>query len=132
MTTTAVPFAPAAEPAASIDPRPVPEGSVGFVSPEFLHFSEPLTLSSGQVLPSYTLAVETYGQLNAARSNAVLVCHALNASHHVAGMDAERPDQIGWWENIGRPCRHHTLEVGAAEHRNLQIASDPDIMVRIR
>ena len=106
MTKTAVPFAPAAGPAASaIDPRPVPEGSVGFVSPEFLHFSEPLTLSIGQVLPSYTLAVETYGRLNAARSNAVLICHALNASHHVAGMVAERPDQIGWWDNMVGPGR---------------------------
>jgi len=104
MTTTAVSSGPASAPAAQpIDPRTVPEGSVGFVSPEFLHFSEPLTLSSGQVLPSYTLAVETYGELNAARSNAVLICHALNASHHVAGMDAERPEQIGWWDNMFGP-----------------------------
>uniref|UniRef100_UPI003340DB77 homoserine O-succinyltransferase MetX n=1 Tax=Castellaniella defragrans TaxID=75697 RepID=UPI003340DB77 len=81
----------------------VPEGSVGYVSPEFLAFDEPLALSSGQVLPAYTLAVETYGTLNAERSNAVLICHALNASHHVAGMDAGQPDSVGWWDNMVGP-----------------------------
>ena len=65
--------------------------SVGVVSPEFLQFDEPLHLASGAVLDSYTLAVETYGKLNAERSNAVLVCHALNASHHVAGVYADNP-----------------------------------------
>ncbi|WP_417252165.1 homoserine O-succinyltransferase MetX [Castellaniella sp.] len=82
---------------------PVPTGSVGYVSPQFLTFNEPLTLASGQVLPSYTLAVETYGQLNAQRNNAVLVCHALNASHHVAGIDAAPPHQTGWWDNMVGP-----------------------------
>ncbi len=81
----------------------VPEGSVGYVSPQFLSFDEPLALSSGQVLPAYTLAVETYGTLNAERSNAVLICHALNASHHVAGMDADQPDSVGWWDNMVGP-----------------------------
>ena len=102
MTTLAVSSDPAAASAASVRP-PVPTGSVGYVSPQFLSFDEPLTLSSGQVLSSYTLAVETYGELNAQRSNAVLVCHALNASHHVAGMDADQPDQIGWWDNMVGP-----------------------------
>ncbi|HEX2520403.1 MAG TPA: homoserine O-acetyltransferase, partial [Castellaniella sp.] len=78
-----------------IDRPPVLAGSVGYVSPQFLSFDEPLTLSSGHVLSSYTLAVETYGELNAARSNAVLVCHALNASHHVAGLEADSPHQPG-------------------------------------
>lgn len=82
---------------------PIPVGSVGYVSPEFIDFNEPLALSSGQVLASYTLAVETYGTLNAERSNAVLVCHALNASHHVAGMDARQPESIGWWDNMVGP-----------------------------
>ena len=63
-------------------------GSVGLVAPVFLRFDEPLALLSGQSLASYELAVETYGTLNAARSNAVLICHALNASHHVAGQAA--------------------------------------------
>ncbi|KAA0889279.1 homoserine O-acetyltransferase [Pusillimonas sp. ANT_WB101] len=82
---------------------PVPPGSVGVVAPQIISFNEPLPLASGQVLPSYELAVETYGTLNAARSNAVLVCHALNASHHVAGISAANPNDIGWWDNMVGP-----------------------------
>jgi homoserine O-acetyltransferase len=66
-----------------------------------MHFSEPLPLKSGAVLPDYTLAFETYGTLNADRSNAVLVCHALNASHHVAGID--ELGATGWWDNLVGP-----------------------------
>lgn len=77
--------------------------SVGVVTPQFLQFDQPLTLSSGQVLPSYTLAVETYGTLNPQRSNAVLVCHALNASHHVAGVSATDAKDVGWWDNMVGP-----------------------------
>ncbi|HEU0230728.1 MAG TPA: homoserine O-acetyltransferase [Burkholderiaceae bacterium] len=86
-----------------IDEASVPPGSVGLVSPEIIRFDEPLALASGQVLPSYELAVETYGTLNAAGTNAVLVCHALNASHHVAGMSAHDPKDIGWWDNMVGP-----------------------------
>lgn len=78
-------------------------GSVGIVSPQIIAFDEPLPLASGQVLPSYELAVETYGTLNTARSNAVLICHALNASHHVAGISATNPKDIGWWDNMVGP-----------------------------
>lgn len=81
----------------------IPPGSVGVVSPEYIGFDEPLQLVSGQVLPRYELAVETYGTLNADRSNAVLVCHALNASHHVAGISATDPNNIGWWDNMVGP-----------------------------
>lgn len=81
----------------------VPEGSVGIVESEIIAFDEPLHLSSGQVLPQYQLAIETYGELNADASNAVLVCHALNASHHVAGIDAHDPKNIGWWDNMVGP-----------------------------
>ena len=66
-------------------------------------FTEPLKLSSGAVLPEFEIAYETYGELNAARSNAVLVCHALNASHHVAGTYANDPDNLGWWDNMVGP-----------------------------
>lgn len=78
-------------------------GSVGVVEPRYLDFNEPLVLSSGRALPSYTLAVETYGELNASRGNAVLVCHALNASHHVAGIYADEPQSRGWWDNMVGP-----------------------------
>ena len=63
-------------------------GSVGLVTPQQMRFSEPLALRSGAMLRDYTLVYETYGELNAQRDNAVLVCHALNASHHVAGTHA--------------------------------------------
>jgi homoserine O-acetyltransferase len=66
-------------------------------------FTEPLRLRGGAVLPAFELAYETYGELNAARSNAVLVCHALNASHHVAGVYADDPENLGWWDNLVGP-----------------------------
>ena len=81
----------------------IPKSSVGLVQPEYITFSEPLVLSSGQSLPEYTLAVETYGKLNDDRSNAVLICHALNASHHVAGINSDDPEDIGWWDNMVGP-----------------------------
>ena len=73
-----------------------------------MHFEAPLPLQSGAVLKDYTLVYETYGQLNADRSNAVLVCHALNASHHVAGVNADEqgrplPKSEGWWDNMIGP-----------------------------
>ena len=61
-------------------------------TPQSQHFCEALPLKSGASLRDYALSYETYGALNAARSNAVLVCHALNASHHVAGTYAGQPD----------------------------------------
>ena len=72
-------------------------------TPRSLLITQPLALRSGAVLPSYTLAYETYGTLNAARDNAVLICHALNASHHVAGVYAEQPSNLGWWDNMVGP-----------------------------
>jgi len=77
--------------------------SVGVVTPQRATFSEPLTLKSGAVVDEYELVYETYGQLNAERSNAVLVCHALNAAHHVAGHYADDPDNVGWWDNMIGP-----------------------------
>ena len=78
-------------------------GSVGVVTPQQARFDAPIALRSGASLPAFELAYETYGTLNAARSNAVLVCHALNASHHVAGVYADRPDELGWWDNLVGP-----------------------------
>jgi homoserine O-acetyltransferase len=68
-----------------------------------MRFSEPLPLQSGASLADYTLVYETYGSLNAERSNAVLVCHALNASHHVAGSYEGKPKSEGWWNNMVGP-----------------------------
>lgn len=78
-------------------------GSVGQVTPQAIRFVEPLPLRSGASLADYVLMVETYGTLNADRSNAVLVCHALNASHHVAGTYANEPKSEGWWDNLVGP-----------------------------
>jgi homoserine O-acetyltransferase len=77
--------------------------SIGIVAPQTLHFAEPLRLQNGSAIGHYQLVVETYGELNAARSNAVLVCHALNASHHVAGVYADDPRSAGWWDNLVGP-----------------------------
>jgi homoserine O-acetyltransferase len=54
-------------------------------------------------MPSFELVYETYGTLNAERSNAILVCHALNASHHVAGIYAGFAESDGWWDNMIGP-----------------------------
>jgi homoserine O-acetyltransferase len=82
--------------------------SLGVVTPATMHFDAPLALRSGATLRDYTLVYETYGKLNADRSNAVLVCHALNASHHVAGLHADAdgkplPKSLGWWDNMIGP-----------------------------
>jgi homoserine O-acetyltransferase len=77
--------------------------SVGRVTAQSAHFDTPIKLRSGAELPAYDIAFETYGELNAARSNAVLVCHALNASHHVAGFYEEDQGNIGWWDNLVGP-----------------------------
>ncbi len=72
-------------------------------TPQSMHFSEPLALQSGATLRAYELSYETYGTLNADKSNAVLVCHALNASHHVAGVYAGQDKSEGWWDNMIGP-----------------------------
>jgi len=77
--------------------------SVGIVTPQYVHIDKPLALRSGTVLSSYNLVYETYGKLNAAKSNAVLVCHALSGNHHVAGIYADIPKSSGWWDNMIGP-----------------------------
>ena len=77
--------------------------SIGIVTPQHLRFAEPLQLQGGATLADYTLVYETYGTLNADKSNAVLVCHALNASHHVAGMYEGETKPTGWWNNMVGP-----------------------------
>lgn len=82
---------------------PHPSGSVGVVAPLSARFDTPLTLKSGAVLPGFELMYETYGELNAARSNAVLVCPALSGHHHAAGTYADQPGNVGWWDNLIGP-----------------------------
>jgi homoserine O-acetyltransferase/O-succinyltransferase len=77
--------------------------SVGAATAQKAQFSEPIRLRGGAELPAFEIAYETYGTLNAAKSNAVLVCHALNASHHVAGFYEEEKTNIGWWDNLVGP-----------------------------
>src|SRR5947207_2309324 len=77
--------------------------SIGIVSPQTMHFAAPLQLHSGAPLRDYMLMFEAYGRLNADTSNAGLVCHALNASHHVAGYYADNPKNVGWWDNMVGP-----------------------------
>ncbi|MDR2876339.1 MAG: homoserine O-acetyltransferase [Methylobacillus sp.] len=77
--------------------------SVGIVVPQTVHFSEPLPLKSGAVLPEYDLVYETYGALNADKSNAVLVCHALSGTHHLAGRYSADDKYPGWWDNLIGP-----------------------------
>lgn len=84
-------------------PLPNTPGSVGPIQPMDLQFNDPLKLKSGAIMPAYSLRYETYGTLNAARTNAVLVCHALNASHHVAGWYEDNPKDVGWWDNLIGP-----------------------------
>lgn len=72
-------------------------------TPQSMTFDAPLQLQSGAQIRGYQLAYETYGTLNADKSNAVLICHALNASHHVAGVYADQPSNQGWWDNMIGP-----------------------------
>ncbi len=77
--------------------------SVGAVTEQRIRFVEPLALACGRSLPGFELAFETYGTLNSDRSNAVLICHALNASHHVAGYYTGDEANVGWWDNMVGP-----------------------------
>jgi homoserine O-acetyltransferase len=79
------------------------ERSVGLVSPRIQHFDQPIRLSCGRDLPAYDIVYETYGELNAARSNAVLICHALSGHHHAAGYHSEQDSKPGWWDDYIGP-----------------------------
>ena len=79
------------------------EDSVGLVSPQTLTFAEPLALACGRSLADYQLVYETYGQLNASASNAVLICHALSGHHHAAGYHSVDERKPGWWDSCIGP-----------------------------
>lgn len=75
-----------------------PSDSVGLVQPRTIHFDAPLLLANGRRLDGYDLVVETYGELNALRTNAVLICHALSGHHHAAGYHSPDDKKPGWWD----------------------------------
>ena len=77
--------------------------SVGLVVPQRIAIERPLALDCGRVLPRHELMVETYGTLNAARSNALLICHALSGDHHAAGYHDPDDRKPGWWDNCIGP-----------------------------
>ena len=81
----------------------IPADSVGLVSPQTQVFDEPIQLDCGETLESFELIFETYGELNAERNNAVLICHALSGDHHAAGYHHESDKKPGWWDNCIGP-----------------------------
>jgi homoserine O-acetyltransferase len=79
-------------------------GSVGIVKRQYVHFAYPLQLRCGKSLESFVLAYETYGTLNADRSNVILICHALSGDSHVAGYYTDDPNEKpGWWDDAVGP-----------------------------
>jgi homoserine O-acetyltransferase len=79
------------------------DSSVGIVKAQTAQFDAPFSFRSGAVLPRFALTYETYGELNADKSNAILICHALSGHHHVAGIYVDDPKNIGWWDNMIGP-----------------------------
>jgi homoserine O-acetyltransferase len=78
-------------------------GEVGLVEPRDFVSAAPFTFDNGQSIPGFTLRYETYGRLNAARDNAILVCHALSGDHHCAGIHSLADKKPGWWNNLIGP-----------------------------
>ncbi len=91
----------------SDDPRSEP-GDVGLVEPRDFISTEPFTFECGQTLPGFTLRYETYGRPNAARDNAILICHALSGDHHCAGIHSLADRKPGWWNNLIGPGNRST------------------------
>ena len=84
-------------------PEELKTDSVGIVSPKCIHFDEDLALRSGETLSGFDLMIETYGELNQDRSNAILICHALSGDHHAAGFHSESDAKQGWWDHCIGP-----------------------------
>lgn len=87
----------------SLDTLPAEPGEVGLVVPQDYVSDEPFTFECGRTIPGFTLRYETYGRLNAAGDNAILVCHALSGDHHCAGFHNLSDRKVGWWNNIIGP-----------------------------
>lgn len=73
------------------------------VRSEKAFFSKPLPLQSGRQLEQFEIAYETYGTLNAAADNAVLLCHSYTSDHHAAGRYTEGDARPGWWDPLIGP-----------------------------
>ena len=84
-------------------PETIADDSVGIVETQIAHFTEALTLECGKTLPMYDIAYETYGELNADASNAILICHALSGDQHVAGYNSMDDKKAGWWDSAIGP-----------------------------
>ena len=84
-------------------PETIPQDSIGLVKSSTFHFDQPLSLDCGEILDSYELVYETYGELNESRDNAILVCHALSGTHHLAGYYSMEDRKSGWWESLVGP-----------------------------
>jgi homoserine O-acetyltransferase len=113
-------------------PEPFPSDSVGLVEPQRKIFDEPISLISGRSLPGYELVYETYGELNSAKTNAVLICHALSGDHHAAGY-YENENKPGWWDSCigpGKPFdtnKFHIVSVNNIGSCKAQLAPIPSI-----
>jgi homoserine O-acetyltransferase/O-succinyltransferase len=84
-------------------PDSLPPDSVGLVAPRKFVHEAPFTLQCGGLLPGFELVYETYGELNAQRTNAVLICHALSGHHHAAGYHDLSDSRPGWWDTCIGP-----------------------------
>jgi len=91
------------KPGGTLMPERIPDDCVGLVEYQDLHITEDLLLECGRSLPGYTLRYECYGTLNSARSNAILICHALSGDHHAAGYHSPTDKKPGWWDSMIGP-----------------------------
>ena len=97
-------------------PQELPADSVGLVTPQTISITEPLELACGRTLESFELVYETYGELNAAKTNAILICHALSGHHHAAGFHSMDDRKPGWWDHYigpGKPIDTNRFHVVA-------------------
>ena len=76
-------------------------------------FSSGIILESGEVLSSFDLMVDTYGELNSDKSNAILVCHAFSGSHHAAGKNDD--GKSGWWDELIGPNKAIVFKLEAID-----------------
>ena len=84
--------------------------SVGIVETKYYLINEKITLESGIEFGPITVAYETYGQLNANKSNAILILHALSGDAHAAGVHSANDTNTGWWDEAIGPAKAFDTE----------------------